>query len=83
MDKEFDIDFDDKIFSLKNPVPPLGSLQGPCRLCQKQSEFCCEFCGHNACEDCLYKKRKFIVSKNEVTNEISIQSGKICKICDR
>ena len=66
------MDFDDQIFTLKNPVPAKDNQENPCKLCKKTAEESCQFCGHKACEDCLYKKRKFIVSKNEVTNEISI-----------
>lgn len=82
-DQKFEMDFDDPIFSLKQAVPPKDQQSDLCRLTKQPAEKFCDFCGHKASEDCLYKKRKFQVNKNEVTNEISIAAGEICKICDR
>ena len=77
------MDFDDPIFSLKSAVPPMNEESDLCRLSKLPAEKSCDFCGYKASEDCLYKKRKFQVNKNVVTNEISIATGEICKICDR
>jgi len=40
----------------------------------------CGFCGHRACQKCLYKKRKFLIERE---SERRAPYGDICRICDR
>jgi hypothetical protein len=81
--KSFPMNFSEDIFSKTEPSAQLKQ-DTCCILCDKTEALTfCDFCGHKACEDCLYKKRKFQVSKSSSTNEISVKTGGICKVCDR
>lgn len=81
--KSFPINFGDDIFSKTEPCAH-STNDTCCILCEKTEGLnFCDFCGHKACEDCLYKKRKFQVNKHATTNEISVKTGQICKVCDR
>ncbi len=77
------MNFNDELFTKTEPCSHEDEDTG-CILCEKMEELIfCDFCGHKACEDCLYKKRKFQVDKSNGTNEISAKTGQICKVCDR
>ena len=81
-DKSFVMNFNDKIFTITEPCSHAQD-ETCCIFCEKTENLInCDFCGHKACEDCLYKKRKFQVNKS-TTNEISVKTGQICKVCDR
>ena len=57
--KSIPMNFSDKIFTITEPCAHAED-ETCCILCEKTENLInCDFCGHKACEDCLYKKRKF------------------------
>ena len=83
---KFDYSDKDPIFFLNGPNRK-QTRTGACTSCREtvfetnSSIDFCQFCGHNTCENCLYKERMF--PRGRINADGQKPRGEICKLCDR